>query len=100
MLGVWLLLPVRGGGYGRRRLILDAAAAVAGLGVAGGALVALLISEAQPLFGFMEYGYRLEIVIALASEAAAIVLLGAFLALAVAKARGVRRAPGAGALSV
>ena len=60
-----------------------AAVSLAGLGVAAGALVALLISEARPLFGFMEQGYRLEIVIALASEAIAIVLLGVFLALAV-----------------
>jgi hypothetical protein len=100
VLGLWLLVPVRRGGYRRGRFVVDVAVAVAGIGVAGGALVALLISETQPLFGFMENGYRLEIVIALASEAAAIVLLGAFLALAVTRARRPRGAPRARALSV
>jgi hypothetical protein len=100
VLGLWLLVPVRRGGYRRGRFVVDVAVAVAGIGVAGGALVALLISETQPLFGFMENGYRLEIVIALASAAAAIVLLGAFLALAVTRARRPRGAPRARALSV
>ena len=45
-------------------------------------MAALLISEHRSLFGFMEHGYRLEIVIAIASEAVAIVSLGAFLAIA------------------
>ena len=64
---------------------------VAGIGVAGGALIALLISEkTRPLFGFMEQGYRIEIVIALVSEAAAIIFLGGFLVLAWARARGPR----------
>ncbi len=94
VLGLWLLIPVRGG-YRPLRLAIDSAVSLAGLGVAGGALVALLISEAQPLFGFMEQGYRLEIVIALASEATALVLLGVFLALAVRRARELRHATGA-----
>jgi hypothetical protein len=51
-------------------------------GVAAGALSALLISEHMPLFGFMEHGYRLEIVIAIAAEAAAILSLGVFLVIA------------------
>ena len=89
VLGLWLLIPVRGG-YRPLRLAIDSAASLAGIGVAGGALVALLISEARPLFGFMEQGYRLEIVIALASEATALVLLGVFLALAVRRARELR----------
>jgi hypothetical protein len=57
-------------------------------------------SETQPLFGFMENGYRLEIVIALASEAAAIILLGAFLGLAAARVRGLRNPTPPRALSV
>jgi hypothetical protein len=33
----------------------------------------------RPLFGFQDYGYRPAIVIALVAEAAAVVLLGAYL---------------------
>ncbi len=100
VLGLWLLVPFGRGGDRRWRLLADAGVAVAGIGVAGGALVALLISETQPLFGFMEDGYRLEIVIALVSEAAAIIALGAFLVLAAARARGLRGSPGPRPLSV
>jgi hypothetical protein len=100
VLGLWLLVPVGRGGYGRWRLRADAAAALSGIGVAGGALIALLISETQPLFGFMEYGYRLEIVIALVSEAMAIGLLGAFLGLAAVRIRDLRNRPKARPLSV
>jgi len=98
VLGLWLLLPLPGG-YRPLRLALDSAASLAGIGVAGGALIALLISETRPLFGLMEQGYRLEIVIALVSEAAAIVLLGSFLVLAWAWAPGLRNAGGARAPS-
>ncbi len=80
ILGVVLLIPVRSNPW-RWRLIFDSLAAVAGIGVAAGALIALLISEQRPLFGFMEHGYRLEIVIAIAAEAAAIIFLGVFLAI-------------------
>ena len=57
-----------------------ASAAVAGLSLAGlaiavGSLVALFISETGTLFGFSEGGYRSVIVIAIAVEAAATVLL-------------------------
>jgi hypothetical protein len=74
----------------RRRLLFDSWVALAGLGVAAGALAALLISEQTPLFGFMEYGYRLEIVIAIAVEAVASLSLGAFLAIAGGRARRLR----------
>jgi hypothetical protein len=86
LLGLWLLAPVPRA-HRRTLLLADCVVAAAGLGVAGGALIALLISETQPLFGFMENGYRLEAVIALASEAATIVLLGAFLTRAWARLR-------------
>src|SRR3954452_23413157 len=39
--------------------------ALAGVGIAAGALVALFISESQPLFGFQEYGYNTAIKIAI-----------------------------------
>jgi len=73
--GLALLAPF-GSISGRLRELVDITAALGGLGVAGGALAALLISERTPLFGFMEHGYRLEIVIAIAAETVAIVTLG------------------------
>jgi hypothetical protein len=89
ILGLVLLAPVRGT-FRPRRLVFDSLAALAGLGVAAGAMAGLLISEQTPLFGFIEHGYRLEIVIALAAETVAIVSLGVFLACA---HRGPRRLP-------
>jgi hypothetical protein len=78
-LGLFLLAPVRSR-LGRRGKLLDQLAALAGIGVAAGGLAALLISEQTPLFGFMEHGYRFVIVLTLAAEAAAAVLLVVFLA--------------------
>jgi hypothetical protein len=80
-LGLLLLIPIRRSAR-RGRLVFDSLAALAGIAVAVGALAALLISEHGPLFGFMEHGYRLEIVIAIAAEAVVIASLGAFLAIA------------------
>jgi hypothetical protein len=85
-LGLVLLVPIRRC-VGRRRLLFDSIVALAGIGVAVGALTALLISEQKPLFGFMEHGYRLEIVIAIAAEAIAILSLGVFLAMADRRAK-------------
>jgi len=75
--GVILLVAV-GAGVGRARLTFDAAVALIGIGVALGAFVALVISEHTPLFGFREYNYREVIVIALVSEAVAVVSLAVF----------------------
>jgi hypothetical protein len=80
-LGLVLLIPIRRSARDGR-LLFDSLAALAGIGVAAGALAALLISEQTPLLGFMEHGYRVEIVIAITSEAAAIASLGIFLAVA------------------
>ncbi len=77
-LGLFLLAPVRSR-LGRRVSSLDQLAAVAGVGVAAGGLVALLVSEQTPLFGFMEHGYRFAIVLAIVSDAVAIVMLMLFL---------------------
>jgi hypothetical protein len=79
-LGLVLLIPIRRSAR-HGRLLFDSLAALAGIGVAAGALAALLISEHTPLLGFMEHGYRLEIVIAIASESVAIVSLVIFLAI-------------------
>jgi hypothetical protein len=64
--------------FGRTVLQL---AALSGFGIAATSLVALLVSEHTKLFGFMESNYRPAIIIAIASEAAAaVVLLLAFVA--------------------
>jgi hypothetical protein len=86
LLGLVLLVPGRDI-YRPPRLVFDSVAALAGIGVAGGALAGLVISEQTPLFGFMEQGYRLEVVIAIAAEAVAIVSLGVFLVCAHTRAR-------------
>jgi hypothetical protein len=77
-LGLLLLTPIRSRLVRRGRL-LHQLAAVGGIGVAGGGLVALLISERTPLFGFMEHGYRFAIVLAIVSDAVAIMTLALFL---------------------
>ena len=59
--------------------MLDQLAALAGLGLAAGGLVALLISEHTPLFGFMEHGYRFVIVFTIAADSVAIAMLTLFL---------------------
>ena len=65
--GAVLFAPVRR--FGRRvgDLIL-ALAALGAIGIALGTLVSLLVSEYTPLFGFMESGYRLAIVLTLAFD--------------------------------
>jgi hypothetical protein len=77
--GLVLLVPLRRGA-GRTWLLLDSLAALAGIGLSVGAFAGLLVSERTSLFGFMEHGYRLEIVLALAAEAVATVSLAVFLA--------------------
>jgi hypothetical protein len=79
-LGLYFLIPPRPP-KGRTRRTLDLVAAWIGGAVAGGALVALFVSERTPLFGFMERGHRLEIVIAIAAEATAVLALSAMVAL-------------------
>lgn len=88
-LGLVLLIPIRRSAR-RGRVLFDSLAALAGIGVATGALAALVISEHMPLFGFMEHGYRFEIVIAIASEAVSIASLGVFLAIANRRAHELR----------
>ncbi|HUE28422.1 MAG TPA: hypothetical protein VMP89_16725 [Solirubrobacteraceae bacterium] len=80
VLGLYFLVPA-GAHPPRWRRLTDLVAAVSGWAIGVGGLVALFISEAMPLFGFMEHGYRLEIVIAIVAEAVTVVALSAFLAL-------------------
>jgi hypothetical protein len=84
-----LLAPLERGFPRLRRQILGGLAA-AGIGIALGALVALLISEQTPLFGFMEGGYRQAIVIAIVLEIATTVLLTGFLVGVLRGERGAR----------
>jgi hypothetical protein len=53
--------------------------AVGGIGLGILSLAALFVSESSGLFGFVEHGYRMAIVVAIVVEVAAIVLLVAFL---------------------
>jgi hypothetical protein len=85
-LGLILLVPM-GPAPGFPRLVVDAVAALAAVGLAAGAFAGLLISEHTPLFGFMEHGYRLEIVLALAAEAITVAALAVFLTAAAARLR-------------
>jgi hypothetical protein len=48
---------------------------VVALAIAAGSLVALFIAESQPLFGFMEDGYDMPILIAIVAEALTTILL-------------------------
>ncbi|MFA1541774.1 hypothetical protein [Actinomadura monticuli] len=52
-----------------------------------GTIIGLLISEQASLFGFHEYGYRTGIVLALALEGAAVVVLLGFATLELRRAR-------------
>ena len=53
--------------------------AVGGIGLAVLSLAGLFVSETSGLFGFVEHGYRMAIVVAIVVEAAATVFLVAFL---------------------
>jgi len=80
IVGVALISPVRllGRTVGDAILVL---AALGAIGIASGSLVALLWSEYRPLFGFMESGYRLAIVLTIVFDSLATVLLGVFVVL-------------------
>jgi len=74
VIGVALLLPLERL-LPRHGLLVVRAAAVAGVGIAASSLLALLVSEQTRLFGFMESNYRPAILVAIASEAAATLVL-------------------------
>jgi hypothetical protein len=78
VVGAVLLAPVRLLGRRLGDLIL-ALAALGAVGIALGTLVSLLISEYAPLFGFMESGYRLAIVLTLVFDGLTTAFLGVFL---------------------
>jgi hypothetical protein len=71
LIGIGLLLPL-----GRLRPLL----ALGGIGLAATSFVFFFISESRGIFGFQDYGYRTAIIVALAAEAVAVLLLGIYLA--------------------
>jgi len=77
--------------FGRAALEM---ATLSGIGIAATSLVALVVSEQRPLFGFMELNYRPAIVVALASEAAAALCLGLLLVLTARAKRSASAAKG------
>jgi len=80
VVGAALVAPVRRFGRTIGDLIL-VLAALGAIGIAVGSLVSLLVSEYTPLFGFMESGYRLAIVLTLVFDSLTTLFLGAFVLL-------------------
>jgi hypothetical protein len=80
VIGLVLLAPLSRIFHRIDKLVLELAA-LSGFGIAATSLVALLVSEHTKLFGFMESNYRPAIVVGIASEAAAAVVLGLLFAL-------------------
>jgi hypothetical protein len=80
VVGAALVAPVRRFGRTIGDLIL-VLASLGAIGIALGSLVSLLVSEYTPLFGFMESGYRLAIVLTLVFDSLTTVFLGIFVLL-------------------
>src|SRR5437764_2677864 len=78
VIAVGLIAPL-GRVAGRYTDAVRAVLAVAGIGLGILSLVALFVSESSGLFGFVEHGYRMAIVVAIVAEVAATVFLVAFL---------------------
>lgn len=78
VIAVGLIVP-RGRIVGRFADLLRAVMAIGGIGLGALSLAALFVSETAGLFGFVEHGYRMAIVVAIVAEAAAVVCLVTFL---------------------
>jgi hypothetical protein len=87
VLSIGLLAPLRRIA-GRYADVIRALLATGGVGLAAGSLAGLFVSETAGLFGFVEHGYRMAIVVAIVAEVAAIAFLLIFLA---ANGTGLRR---------
>ena len=77
VIAVGLIAPLRRV-TGRYTDVVRAALAVGGIGLGVGSLAGLFVSETTGLFGFVEHGYRMAIVVAIVVEVAATVFLVAF----------------------
>jgi hypothetical protein len=86
IIAVGLIAPLRRI-TGRYADAVRAVFAVGGIGLAVLSLAGLFVSESSGLFGFVEHGYRMAIVLAIVAEAAATVFLAIFL---VANGTGIR----------
>ena len=78
VVAVGLIAPI-GRIAGRYADAIRAVLAVAGIGIAVLSLGALFVSESSSLFGFTENGYRMAIIVAIASEGAAVLFLVIYL---------------------
>jgi hypothetical protein len=78
IVGATLFAPVRRLGERLGNLVL-VLAALGAIGIAVATFVSLLISEYTPLFGFMESGYRLAVVLTLVFDGLTTVFLAVFL---------------------
>jgi hypothetical protein len=78
VIAVGLIAPLRHV-TGRYTDVVRTVIAVGGIGLAVLSLAALFVSETTGLFGFVEHGYRMAIVVAIVVEVAATVFLVAFL---------------------
>ncbi|HEY1508135.1 MAG TPA: hypothetical protein VGF93_03980 [Solirubrobacteraceae bacterium] len=90
VVGFGLLVPWQRLLDERRSNVAVATLSLAGLAIAVGSLIALFISESGTLFGFSEDGYRSVIVIAIAVEAAATVLLAPLAVISIRRAASAR----------
>jgi hypothetical protein len=93
VVAVGLLAPIERRLSERRADLAAGLLSATGASIAIGALVALFISESQPLFGFMEAGYSTPIVIAIVSEAITTILLVPVAAASLRKAASRDRPP-------
>ena len=92
VVAVGLIAPI-GRVAGRYADAIRAVLALAGIGIALLSLGALFVSESSSLFGFTENGYRMAIVVAIASEVAAALFLVVYLVASGAWLRTTRRRP-------
>jgi hypothetical protein len=83
ILGITLLFPIDRMLKGRSGDAAIGAVALGGVTIAVGSLAALFISEYGGLFGFMEPGYSLPVVLAIVTEAATLLLLAPVTAISV-----------------
>ena|SRR5690349_18788172 len=86
VLGITLLFPIERMLKGRTGSAAVGAVAVGGVAIAAGSLAALFISESGGLFGFIEPGYSLPVVLAIVTEAATLLLLAPIATISLARA--------------
>jgi hypothetical protein len=86
IVAIGLLAPLGRFLEARRAELTSGLLAGAGLGIAVGSLIALLVSESGSLFGFSEAGYSTPIVLAIIAEVLAVALLAPVAAVSLKRA--------------